>query len=52
MEDGVQGRDGAYAQDTLTAKVLPFLKKKENVVSPQTVTFLHDNAPCMKALAT
>ena len=31
LEEGVQDRDGAYAQDTLKQKVLPFLKRMFSV---------------------
>ena len=33
-------------------KVIPFLKDPDNVISVNDTTFLHDRAPCMKALAT
>jgi hypothetical protein len=32
--------------------VIPFLKNAENVVDVDQVTFIHDNAPCMRANAT
>ena len=45
--------DGEYFRNTiLTERVIPFLKNAENVISVEDTTFLHDKAPCMKALAT
>ena len=32
--------------------MFPFLKNPENVISVKDVTFLHDKAPCFKALKT
>ena len=32
--------------------VIPFLKKRKNVLDVKETTFLHDKAPCMKAIAT
>ena len=36
----------------LTYNVLPFLREEDNVLDVQEVCFLHDKAPCFKALAT
>ena len=45
--------DGAYFRQTiLIENAIPFLKDPQNVVSVDDTTFLHDRAPCMKALAT
>ncbi|CAH1788814.1 unnamed protein product [Owenia fusiformis] len=44
---------GEYFRDSvLHKKIIPFLKNPENVIEPKEVTFLHDCAPCMKAMAT
>lgn len=47
-----QSWDGEYFREVLTENVIPFLKNPENVVATNSVVFLHDKAPCMKALAT
>ena len=45
--------DGAYCrQCILTERVIPFLSNSENVLDPEEVVYLHDNAPCHKANAT
>ena len=36
----------------LVKHVIPFLKNENNVLSVDEVTFLHDKAPCFKAIAT
>lgn len=47
-----QSWDGEYFRTVLQDDLIPFLKNAENVVDPESVVFLHDKAPCMKALAT
>ena len=48
-----QSWNGEYFRDTvLTGGVFPFLRDPENVLSVAEVTFLHDKAPCFKALQT
>ena len=47
-----QSWDGAFFREMLQDHVIPFLQDPEKVVDPEHVTFLHDRAPCMKALAT
>jgi hypothetical protein len=45
--------DGNYFRETiLRQNVIPFLNNAENVLDTNEVIFLHDKAPCMKALAT
>ena len=45
--------DGEYfRENVLNEAVIPFLKNLENVISVKDVTFLHDKAPCFKALKT
>jgi transposase len=44
---------GEYFRTTILQKeVIPFLKNPANVLDPKEVCFLHDKAPCFKALAT
>jgi len=44
---------GEYFHKTiLTDNVLPFLRDEDNVLDVPEVCFLHDKAPCFKALAT
>jgi hypothetical protein len=51
-EDG-QSWDGNYFRETvLRENVIPFLKEPENVLDTRKVIFLHDKAPCMRAIAT
>jgi len=50
-EDGAKW-DGGYFRQLLREKVFPFLKNPRNVLSVADVTFLHDKAPCCKALTT
>ena len=40
------------SETLLTGGVFPFLRDPENVLSVAEVTFLHDKAPCFKALQT
>ena len=48
-----QSWNGRYFRDiVLTQHVIPFLKSLENVLSIKEITFLHDRALCMSALAT
>ena len=45
--------DGDYFRNEILAQhVIPFLKNRQNVIDVKDTTFLHDRAPCMKALAT
>ena len=44
--------DGTYFRKILLDNVIPFLQNPTNVLSVGQTTFLHDKAPCMKALAT
>ena len=45
--------DGEYFREQILLDVvIPFLKNRENVLDVAETTFLHDKAPCMKALAT
>ena len=44
--------DGDYFREILSNSVIPFLQDPQNVVDVEEVTFLHDKAPCMKALRT
>lgn len=50
-EDGAKW-NGEYFRSILSDHVIPFLKNPQNVISVTDVTFLHDKAPCCKALAT
>ena len=50
-EDGAKW-NGEYFRSILSEQVIPFLKNPQNVISVPDVTFLHDKAPCFKALAT
>ena len=48
-----QSWNGQYFRDVVLAEhVIPFLNDKRNVLSVPDTTFLHDRAPCLKALAT
>ena len=48
-----QSWDGTYFREQILVKhVIPFLKNENNVLSVDEVTFLHDKAPCFKAIAT
>ena len=45
--------NGDYFRNTVLADlVIPFLRDPENVLDVNEVTFLHDQAPCMKAITT
>ena len=45
--------DGDYFRDKVLADVvIPFLRNRDNVLDVKEVTFLHDKAQCMKAIAT
>ena len=50
-EDG-HSWNGEYFRSILSGSVFPFLKDEQNVFDPSQLTFLHDKAPCFKALAT
>ena len=51
-EQGQSWNGNYFRQTVLTENVIPFLKHRPNVLSVTGTTFLHDRAPCMKALAT
>ena len=45
--------NGDYFRNTVLADLaIPFLRDPDNVLDVNEVTFLHDKAPCMKAIAT
>ena len=45
--------DGSYFREKILLDVvIPFLRDEENVLNVEATTFLHDKAPCMKAIAT
>lgn len=53
IKDEGQKWDGDYFRTTVLSKnVIPFLKNPGNVLDAGQTTFLHDKAPCMKAIAT
>lgn len=52
LKDDGQSWNGAYFRDILNSDVIPFLRSRQNVLSVKDVTFLHDKAPCFKALET
>lgn len=53
MKPRGQSWDGDYFREKiLTECVIPFLQDPQNVLDVTQVTFLHDKAPCMKALRT
>lgn len=41
-----------FREVMLQQTVFPFLKNSQCVYNPEQPTFLHDKAPCFKALAT
>ena len=45
-----QSWDGEYFREILKDCAIPFLQDPRNVVDVGQLTFLHDKAPCMKAL--
>ena len=48
-----QSWSSKYFQDEVLADVvIPFLRDRRNVIDKNEVTFLHDKAPCMKAIRT
>ena len=48
-----QSWDGEYFRNTILEEhVIPFLHNERSVLSVGDATFLHDRAPCMKALQT
>jgi hypothetical protein len=51
-EDGQSWNGDYFRNEILTKHVIPFLSDSSNVISTTDVTFLHDKAPCFKALAT
>ena len=45
--------NGDYFRNSIILDlVIPFLRNPKNVIDPKEVTFLHDKAPCMKAIPT
>lgn len=52
LKEHGQSWNGTYFRKMLSENVVPFLKNPENVLSVRDVTFLHDKAPCFKALET
>ena len=52
IKENGESWDGKYFRKILLDDVIPFLQDRKNVVSVGQVTFLHDKAPCMKALET
>ncbi|CAF3799088.1 unnamed protein product [Rotaria sp. Silwood1] len=53
IKDKGESWTGQYFRDIiLTEHVFPFLKNEENVIDPDEVIFIHDNAPCMRAYPT
>lgn len=53
VKENGQTWTGEYFRETILEQaVIPFLKNEDNVLDPEQVTFLHDKAPCFKALAT
>ena len=51
-EKGASWNGDYFRNEVLALNVIPFLKNRRNVISVKDTTFLHDRAPCMKALAT
>ena len=48
-----QNWDGDYFREQiLTKRIIPFLQDPQNDLDITQVTFLHNKAPCMKALQT
>ena len=53
VKDKGESWNGDYFRNKiLLNKVIPFLRKKKNVLDVNETTFLHDKAPCIKAIAT
>lgn len=52
IKDKGQSWDGQYFRTILEDTVIPFLRDPINVLDTKQVVFLHDKAPCMRALAT
>ena len=50
--EGQKGSENYFRKTILTQHVIPFLKNPRNVLDVKNITFLHDRAPCMSALAT
>ena len=52
LKDKGESWDGDnFRNKILLDTVIPFLKKKRNVLDVNETTFLHDKAPCMKVIA-
>lgn len=53
IKDQGESWTGDYFRETIIREnLVPFLENEENVIDREQVTFLHDKAPCVKALAT
>ena len=51
-EKGESWNGDYFRNKILLDSVIPFLRDRKNVIDVNEVTFLHDKAPCMKAIAT
>ena len=51
-EKGESWNGDYFRSKILADKVIPFLRNKNNVLDVKETTFLHDKAPCFKAIAT
>ena len=51
-EKGESWNGDYFRNEVLADVVIPFLRDPRNIIDPDEVTFLHDKAPCMKAIAT
>ena len=51
-EQGESWNGDYFRNEILLGTVIPFLKDPQNVLDVGETTFLHDKAPCMKAIAT
>ena len=53
VKEAGESWDGEYFRNKILIDTLiPFLKDPQNVLDINETTFLHDKAPCMKAIAT
>ena len=53
VKEAGESWDGEYFRNKILIDTLiPFLKDSQNVLDINETTFLHDKAPCMKAIAT
>ena len=51
-EKGESWNGDYFRNNVILDLVIPFLRDPRNVIDADEVTFLHDKAPCMKAIAT